>query len=437
MHGHDGQATSAPPPPKRPGGGTSISTLRGDRSPAWGRTGAADGGTLGELVATPVHRPPVPRPRSDLLIDAAITAAAFGATLYLLAHGLPVAPARHGLNALAVALAAVASVPLLAWRRFPLGVFLVTAAASALLALLGHRPGFAIGPSIALYLLTAGQPLTRRTGAAVLGLFAAWLVATWIGQGAFPASELFHGGLAFATGWFAGERTRLRRERIAELETRAWRAEHAAENERRLAVAEERARIARDLHDSAGHAINVIGVLAGAARLRDDEAKTKRALQTIEEIARETVGELDHILHTLRDDDSARVPAPPGLASLETLVAHHTSSGLAVILQATPPPRPLTGTVDQAAFRILQEALTNAARHGTGTARIEVTFSDTQVELTVVNPISADHAPRTSGGRGLIGMRERATLSGGSFEAGRDRDAFRVHATLPYGSRRA
>ena len=200
-----------------------------------------------------------------------------------------------------------------------------------------------------------------------------------------PASEMFHGGLALATGWFAGERDAAAADaHRAAREARAWRAEH----ERRLAVAEERSRIARDLHDSAGHAINVIGVLAGAARLRDDHAKSKQALEAIEEIARDTVGQLDQILHVLREDAAT---TPPGLASLETLVAQHASSGLAVTLQRTPP-RPLAGTVDQAAFRILQEALTNAARHGTGSATVEVRFGATGVELEVVNPVGADVA---------------------------------------------
>jgi signal transduction histidine kinase len=269
----------------------------------------------------------------------------------------------------------------------------------------------------------------------VVSLFAAWVVATGARQDFFAAGELFHGGLAFATCWFAGERTRLRREQIAELEARADRAEREAESERRLAVAEERARIARDLHDSAGHAINVIGVLAGAARLRHDVDldRTRRTLETIEEVARETVGELDQILHTLRDGTS-EVTAPHGLASLETLVAYHTTAGLDVTIRAAGPPRPLAGTADQAAFRILQEALTNAARHGSGTARVELAFDDAGVQLTVTNPVRSGDSQRISGGHGLIGMHERATLSGGSLDAGRVNGSFRVHAALPYGA---
>lgn len=149
---------------------------------------------------------------------------------------------------------------------------------------------------------------------------------------AFPGTELLHTGLAWAVAWFAGERTRLRREHIAELEERALRAEREAERERRLAAAEERARIARDLHDSAGHAISVIAVRAGAARLRHDEdpERSRLALEAIEQVARQTVAEIDEIFGTLRDGRSPRgaVEAPPGLASLDALVERHTSAGL-------------------------------------------------------------------------------------------------------------
>lgn len=143
-----------------------------------------------------------------------------------------------------------------------------------------------------------------RTTAAMVALFFAYLAMTAAGDGTFPGIELFHTGLAWAVAWFAGERTRLRREHLTELEERAVRAERETERERRLAVVEERSRIARDLHDSAGHAISVIAVRAGAARLRHDEdpERSRLALEAIEEVARETVADIDGIVGTLRDD---------------------------------------------------------------------------------------------------------------------------------------
>jgi signal transduction histidine kinase len=359
--------------------------------------------------------------RTHRLVDVALTALALGGTLALLSRGgLPLSLSGHGdVDPLAAVLALGTALPVLAARRFPLAAFAATTAAAALLEVLGYAVGVPLGPACAVYLLAAGRPWARATTAWVLGGFLVWLAAA-----GFGASEMFHGGLAIVTGWFAGERTRLRRAQIAQLEERARRAEEAAERERRLAVAEERARIARDLHDSAGHAINVIAVRAGAARLRDDPERSRRALEAIEELARETLGDFDQILRTLRET------APPGLASLETLLAQHNSGGLDVTLRAAGPPRALAGSVDQAAYRILQEALTNAARHGAGTARVEVVFRADAVELTITNPVRAGALPRP--GHGLIGMRERATLIGGSLDAGREDGTFRVHAALPY-----
>jgi signal transduction histidine kinase len=375
-----------------------------------------------------------------------MAAAALASSRALIPHGL--APSRPGsgeLNLIGVVLLVCSTVPLVAWRRFPLGVFGVTAAAGVLLAGLGYRVDLLLGPAAALYLLAASRereaPWTWRTTATMVGFLVAFLAAAAAAQGTFPGLELLHTGLAWAVAWFAGERTRLRREHIAELGERALRAEREAERERLLAVAEERARIARDLHDSAGHAINVIAVRAGAARLRhrQDPDRSLLALEGIEEVARQTAEEIDHIVGTLREGGSANgaVEAPPGLASLDTLIAQHTAAGLEVTFDTADPPRPLGGAADQAAYRILQEALTNAARHGTGSARIEVAFGDSAVALTVTNPVPPDGAPWSGGGHGLIGMRERATLLGGSLDTERANGAFRVRARIPYGGHRA
>jgi signal transduction histidine kinase len=336
-------------------------------------------------------------------------------------------------------------VPLVAWRRTPLGVFAVTAAAGVLLAGLGYRIDLLLGPTAALYLLAASRepqtPWTPRTTVIVVGLLVAFLGAAAAAQGTFPGSELLHTGLAWAVAWFAGERTRLRREHIAELRDRALRVEQEAQRERRLATAEERARIARDLHDSAGHAISVIAVRAGAARLRhhQDSDRSLAALEAIEELARQTVEEIDQLVGTLREGGSASgvVEAPPGLASLDTLIARHRAAGLEVTFDIAGAPRPLGGAADQAAYRILQEALTNAARHGAGGARIELAFGDKALELSVTNPVPAHGPPRTGGGYGLIGMRERATLLGGNLDAERSNGAFRIRARIPYGGHRA
>jgi signal transduction histidine kinase len=324
-------------------------------------------------------------------------------------------------------------------------VFAVTGAASVLLAGLRYPLDLTLGAAAALYLLAASRgresAWTRRHTATVAAMFVAYLGATAAVQGTFPGVELLHTGLAWAVAWFAGERTRLRRERFDDLRQRAARAERDAERERLLAAAEERARIARDLHDSAGHAISVIAVRAGAARLRhhQDPDRSLLALEAIEELARQTVDEIDQIVGTLREGGpvSEDVEAPAGLASLDTLIAHHASAGLAVTVDESGARQTLDGAADQAAYRILQEALTNASRHGAGSARVELAFGDEAVQLTVTNPVLAEIPSRSSGGHGLVGMRERAALLGGSLDTERANGVFRVRARIPYGGHRS
>jgi len=388
------------------------------------------------------HRLVAARPRSGALVDVAVAVAALAGSLALLSHGgfgFPASERGSGeLDWTSGLLTACSSVPLVAWRHAPRTVFVLTASASILVAGLGYPIGLPLGPTAALYLLAAsrdeGDPWTRRSTATVVALFISYLGATALGNGGFPASELLHMGLAWAAAWFAGERTRLRREHMAELSERALRAERAAEGERRLAAAEERARIARDLHDAAGHAINVIAVRAGAARIRQDPERSQAALEAIEELARKMVDEIDEIVGNLRDHGSANgaVDAPPGLASLDTLIARHVAAGLDLSVTSEGKPRQLDSAVDQAAFRILQEALTNAARHGTGAGRVELAFGTAALDLTITNPAPGDSARRSNGGHGLIGMRERATLLGGSLDAQRANGRFRIRAHLPY-----
>jgi signal transduction histidine kinase len=393
------------------------------------------------------HRRFAARPSSGAVFDVAIAVAALAGSLALLRHGgiAPPGPGSGELDLLGVVLAACSTVPLIAWRRSPLGVLTVTAAAGVLLAGLGYPMDLLLGPTAALYLLAASRqpqtPWTSRTTGTVVGLLVAYLGAAAAAQGTFPASELLHTGLAWAVAWFAGERTRLRREQIAELEERALRVQRGAERERLLAAAQERARIARDLHDSAGHAISVIAVHAGAARLRhrQDPDRSLPALKAIEELARQTAEELDQLVGTLREGGSANgvVEAPPGLASLDTLIAHQQAAGLQVTFDTAGVPRPLGAAADQAAYRILQEALTNAARHGAGSARIELAFGDEALEFCVTNPVPVGGAPRSGGGHGLIGMHERATLLGGNLDAEHANEGFCVRARIPYGGHRA
>jgi signal transduction histidine kinase len=365
-----------------------------------------------------------------------VAAATFGASILIMAHGghLGSHAGPGTLDGLSVGLAAASALPLLAWRRWPLGVFIVCGAANIVLAAAVYPISMPIGPAVALYLVAATRdqttPSLRRVTTAAVILLLGYLAAAAFTEGTFPGAELVHGTLLWSVAWFAGERSRLRREHIEELK-------HEARRERELAAAEERARIARDLHDSAGHAINVIAVQAGAARLRHHEQPDRSfaALVAIEDLARRTAADIDHIVGALRDHRTdGHVETPPGLASLNTLIAQHTAAGLAVASTTSGTPRPLSGPVDQAAYRILQEALTNASRHGApGPVTVAVDFCDTTVELRVTNLARPSRGtPQHGAGHGLVGMRERAALLGGNCEAARANGAFTVHARLPY-----
>jgi signal transduction histidine kinase len=386
-------------------------------------------------------------PRKDLQLDAAIAVAVFALSLVLLAVGGPDGDGGGDVDALGVVFTALASLPLVARRYAALPVFVATTLASAMVHVVAEPVGPPVGPTLALYWVAAGsdesRPRTLVTLAVVAAAFAAHLAATGLAMSAFPGTELLFGTLLWGGAWLAGDRTRLRQERMAELEERALRAEREAEGERRLAAAEERTRIARDLHDSAGHAINVILVHAGLGRLRteNDPEGAREALETIEDVARETVVDIEQLVGVLREDAPGaegddQVEPPAGLAALDGLVARHRAAGLDVTTVFGGERRPLPPAVDRAAYRILQEALTNAGRHGAGSAQVEVAFVPGALELSVDNPLP-QAAAVAGGGHGVIGMRERAALLGGSLEAASRDGRFRVHARLPAAEHRA
>jgi signal transduction histidine kinase len=366
-----------------------------------------------------------PAQRTALVADTAIAVLVCALSLGLLSAG----NAGGEVTAAGVALTALASLPLAARRRAPLAVFALTGTAGAALRLVAAAVGPPLGATVALYTIAAGELRRPRSVLAVVAfVFVAYIAATSVAAGASRSREIALCVLAWGGAWLAGERTRIR---IAALEERARRAERDAERERQLAAAEERTRIARDLHDSAGHAISVILVHAGDGRLRAerDPAGARAAFETIEDVARETIREIDQLVRVLREDGSDGVEPPPGVAALDTLLARHRHAGLDVTATVSGARRPLTAAVDQGAYRILQEALTNAARHGSGRAHVDVAFGDGALELAVTNPIGP--ATGTGKGHGLLGMRERAALLGGSLRADTVDGRFEVQAWLP------
>ncbi|WP_328313601.1 histidine kinase [Streptomyces sp. NBC_00442] len=215
----------------------------------------------------------------------------------------------------------------------------------------------------------------------------------------------------------------------------------------RLAAAERRAtelavrnRLARELHDSVGHALSAVTLQAGAARrvLDDDRAFAREALTAIEETARHTVGELDAVLGLLRQDGADLAgpgPTAPGLHALDDLLIR---TGLEVAYCVRGDPGAVPELVSREAYRIVQEGLSNAVRHGTGrTVTLHVAVADGELEMVMENPASgAAPVVRPGGGRGLRGMAERAALLGGHATAGSEGGVWRLRARLPLGGAR-
>jgi signal transduction histidine kinase len=328
-----------------------------------------------------------------------------------------------------LALALGVAVPLLWRRRAPWPVFLVTLGFGVAIAALGYGVHLHAGPAVGIYTLATrpdrGRPWPLLA-VAVPGY--ALLITLQAVNLDLSAEDYVLPGVFWAGAWLLGDRRRTTRIRAAEERERA-------EREQELTIAEERTRIARELHDSAGHAINNILVQAGAARVLQerDPARSREALAAVEEVARETLDDIDRIVGALRAGEPAELAPLPGADGIGDLIERHRAAGFEFSLRVEgDSERAIPQPVDGAAYRIAQEALTNAARHGTGTAEIVVDRGSQRLELTVSNPIRPDGDAPAGGGRGILGMRERAALLGGTLEAAREGGRFRVRAVLPY-----
>jgi len=202
-------------------------------------------------------------------------------------------------------------------------------------------------------------------------------------------------------------------------------------------VIEERSRIARELHDVIAHGVSLMGVQAAAAEqmLDSDPKRARESLRSVQHAAREAIAELRRLLGVLRelDDQPSRLPQPR-LAELDSLLEHVRAGGLEVELTREGPRSPLPAGIELSAYRIVQEALTNALKHGgPARARVWVRCRPHEVEIEVVDEGSAEpHVTAAGNGHGLVGMRERVALYGGTLEAGpRPAGGYAVRARLP------
>jgi signal transduction histidine kinase len=289
--------------------------------------------------------------------------------------------------------------------------------------------------ALALASFTAGYelPLRRAWVAPAMIVAADALAVLALGQDGGEAVFVL---VIYAGPWAFGQALRSRGHRVDELAAHAGRLELERRQAEAAAVEAERARIARELHDVVSHSISVITVQAQAIRRRLGPEHEREAadLAGVETTARQAMAEMRRLLGMLRSDGERLPLAPnPGLDQLPRLVEQVRASGLEVDVSVSGEPLPLPPGVDLAAYRIVQEALTNALKHAGGAhATVAVGYQAGAIALTVVDNGSGAGA-NGDGGHGLLGMRERVTVYGGALEtgaAGAD-GGFRVHAVLP------
>lgn len=261
----------------------------------------------------------------------------------------------------------------------------------------------------------------------VAGLWATAIVSAQIDV----ASFLFSGGLMAATPWFAGHTARARSLRLAAVE-------REQEQRTRLAVRDERTRIARELHDIVAHSVGVIVVQAEGARrvFERDPSRARGALGSIERTARTALDEMRRSLAVLRrEGEEATLEPQPGLDDLGGLVEQARAGGLEVEIVVEGERRPLAPGVDLSAYRIVQEALTNTIKHAGGVrTRITVRHGERELELEVSDdgPGPSANGAKSGSGHGLVGMRERVASLGGELHTGPGPDGgFIVRASLP------
>jgi signal transduction histidine kinase len=340
-------------------------------------------------------------------------------------HHLPHTPAA------AFILVAVACLALIWRRRWPVAVLGVSVAAATIYTLLGYVNGAVlVAPMIALYTVAAETAAVRQAVAYGLGTLAV------LGLASIAVNPLgpFGGGvviLPFMTAVVvvAGIAVANRRAYVDSIRDRA-------EQDARRRLDEERLRIARELHDVVAHTMATINVQAGVAAhvLPTHPEAAAESLQAIKTASKEGLRELRAILNVLRRADDADPTQPaPGTAQLEELIAGARRSGLETTFTVTGRPVPLPAAVDLAAYRIIQESLTNTIRHaGPATAAVSLGYHHDELRIDVTDTGRGQPAIAGSGGHGLAGMRERAAAVGGTVEAGPGpAGGFRVAARLP------
>jgi signal transduction histidine kinase len=325
--------------------------------------------------------------------------------------------------------------PLLARRRWPIPVFLAVAAGSVATATETNTPWVQV-TAVMVAAFTVGELAIDRAGSALVVLVVSALLAFgFLAQDAEPVEAIVLPFALLVPSWLLGDIVRGRR-----IEARR-RADDVArelrEQEARLAVAaaDERRHVARELHDVVSHAVSVMVIQAGAARqvLRSAPDDAEQALMAVETTGREAMAELRRFLGALSDDEAAGLAPQPGIDQLPVLVERVREAGLPASLEVAGEARSVPASIEVTAFRIVQEALTNALRYaGRAATLVRLVWEPDELRLEILDDGPATSATGGTSGRGLVGMRERAALVGGRLEAGpRVGGGFAVRAWLP------
>ena len=332
------------------------------------------------------------------------------------------------------------ALPLGLRRRQPVMVFTVVGLASLAHVLLGFANQFlnTFAVLVALFSVAdyAPWPLSVLAGAAVALALPVNFAVDWANHGRVNLSDIPYNYALFGAAWVLGDNLRQRRQREGELVQRAERLLAEQDERAQRAVADERARIARDLHDVVAHTVSVIVLHAGAARriAAEQPERARGALEAIESLGREAAADMRRLVGILRApaEPAADAEPQPSLARLDGLVDRVRAAGLDIRLHIEGDARLLPPGVDLSAYRIVQEALTNTLRHAHAErADVVLRYRPDGLELEVSDN-GRGPVPAAAGGQGLIGMRERAAIFGGQVEAGpRPGVGFRVRVLLP------
>ncbi|MCT9935038.1 sensor histidine kinase [Planotetraspora sp. A-T 1434] len=342
-------------------------------------------------------------------------------------------------DALNVLLAALCTMAVALRRRWPFVLLVLTGVPQWALDALSYNSGFSeIAGLVLLYTVAAYRGLALSLAGLTI-CAAQYGISVALGAGPLSWADHLVVAVVIMLCWVSGRSVRLRRAYLAELVHRADRLERAREADTRAARAEERSRIARELHDVVAHHVSVMTVQASAARkmLDSNPDVARDALTAIEEMGRTAMAEMRNIVGVLRTDGPAERGPQPGMSDLPTLVEQMREAGLRTQLWIEGEHQGLPPGVDLAAYRLVQEALTNSLRHAGPAARAWVTVRQEPSELTVHveddgRGAAAELGRATGTGHGLVGIRERVALYGGVLRIGpRSGGGFEVRARFP------